>query len=110
MRRSRKKKFSIIGLYSTLIGLFVMLVGIFIVVVFIQERQEQRLRAAPAAELLTDKTNLSFTAGAYTAPYHLYAAGLDYSKPVGMLMFMDGTGESGFSKPTGNYQMGGPNG
>lgn len=63
-----------------------------------------------AAEPTTDRTNLSFTGSKYTSKYHLYAGGLDWSKPVGLLIYGDGTGEYGIENPGGRYLIGGTNG
>ena len=59
---------------------------------------------------LTDRTFLTFTGAGYTAQYHLYAAGIDFSQPVGLLVYADGTGEYGFENPSATYSLGGTNG
>lgn len=59
---------------------------------------------------LTDTTNLSFTSGGITSRYHLYAAGLDWSRPVGLLVYTDGSGEYGLKNPSSTYLLGGTNG
>lgn len=59
---------------------------------------------------MTDRTNLSFSNGTYTSTYHLYAAGLDTSKALGMMMYADGSGEYGLKNPQGSYLLGGSNG
>ena len=60
---------------------------------------------------LTDATNLSFTAGAFTHTYHRYAAGLDWSKPVGLLIYTDGSGEYGLTSGlSSSYLMAGAQG
>jgi predicted esterase len=58
----------------------------------------------------TDQTNRYFSAGGVTSRYHLYAAGLDWSKPVGLLVYADGSGEYGLAHPTSSYLLGGSNG
>ncbi|MFZ0555132.1 MAG: hypothetical protein WAM26_07540 [Nitrososphaeraceae archaeon] len=57
----------------------------------------------------TDRTNLSFTSNGYTSTYHLYAGGLDWSgtKPVGLLIYTDGSAEFGLKNPKDTYLMGG---
>lgn len=58
-----------------------------------------------------DQTNLSFTdSNRVTSKYHRYAAGLDWSKPVGLLIYTDGSAEYGLKNPNSNYLLGGPNG
>jgi hypothetical protein len=58
----------------------------------------------------TDQTNISYTAEGLTSKYHLYAAGLDWTKPVGMIIYADGSGEYGLKNPANNYLLGGSNG
>jgi hypothetical protein len=59
----------------------------------------------------TDQTNLSFTdSNGVTSRYHRYAAGLDWSKPVGLLVYTDGSGEYGLKNPSSGYLLAGPNG
>jgi len=58
----------------------------------------------------TDRTNLSFTSLPYTSKYHLYAGGLDWSKPVGLLIYTDGSGEYGLKHLSDPYLMAGSNG
>lgn len=57
----------------------------------------------------TDRTNLSFSSG-YTSKYHLYAGGLNWSSPVGLLLYTDGSGEYGLKNPKSSYLLGGGNG
>jgi hypothetical protein len=59
---------------------------------------------------LTDRTFLSFTGTKYTSSYHLFAGGLDWSRPVGILIYADGSGEYGLKNPTSTYLLGGTNG
>lgn len=101
-KRIKKKQLPLI-----LLGfLFILL---FAVVFSAQMRQDPRSNAAPPANVLVDQNNLSFTANGHTSTYNLYAAGLNYSNPVGMLIFLDGTGEGGIDNNS-SYMMGGPNG
>lgn len=57
-----------------------------------------------------DQQFLSFTHEGLTSKYHLYAAGLDWTKPVGILIYCDGTGEYGLNNPNTSYLMAGENG
>ena len=41
---------------------------------------------------------------------HLYAAGLDWSRPVGLLVYADGSGEYGLENPRSSYLLGGDKG
>ena len=59
---------------------------------------------------LTNQTFKTFTANGYTSQYHLYASGLDWSKPVGALIYADGSGEYGLKNPSSTYLMAGSNG
>src|SRR4051794_22324519 len=47
----------------------------------------------------TNVTNQSFTSGSATSKYHLYAKGLDTTKPVGLLLHMHGDGAYDFKHP-----------
>lgn len=58
----------------------------------------------------TNQLNQRYKANGYTSKYHLYAAGLDWSKPVGMMIYADGTGEFGLNNPNSDYLLSGPNG
>lgn len=110
IKTSKKKNLPHKSLHKKLIILFVLLFSLFGLLFVLQQKQEFRSKAAPSADLQTDRTNLSFTANGYTSEYHLYAAGLDWTKPVGLLMYTDGSGESGLKNPTGSHLMGGSNG
>lgn len=60
---------------------------------------------------LADSTDLSFTdSQRITSRYHLYAAGLNWSRPVGMIIYADGTGEYGLKNPRSSYLLSGSNG
>ncbi|MGG7653490.1 hypothetical protein [Kocuria rosea] len=59
---------------------------------------------------LTNRTFQSFTSGGLTSRYHVYATGLDASKPMGILMYGDGSGGYGFDNPGQSYLIGGTNG
>src|SRR5699024_427165 len=49
----------------------------------------------------------SFTANGITAKYHLYAEGLDHSKPIGLLVYGDGSAEYGLENPKSPYLLAG---
>lgn len=60
---------------------------------------------------LTDRTSVSYTNTAGTASTgHIYAAGLDWTKKVGVLVYTDGSGEFGLANPTSTYLLAGTNG
>lgn len=60
---------------------------------------------------LTDRTSVSYTNSAGTTSVaHVYAAGLDWTKRVGLLVYADGSGEAGLSNTTSTYLMAGTNG
>lgn len=60
---------------------------------------------------LVDRTNLTFTnATGVTSRYHLYAAGLDWSRPVGLLVYADGSAEYGLEHPSSTYLLAGRHG
>lgn len=56
-------------------------------------------------DAFTDQLYESFDNGVYEAEYHLFAAGIDPSRPVGLLVFVDGSGGYGFSHPTSTYLL-----
>ncbi len=64
----------------------------------------------PAPAVRIDRTNLSFTSSGYTSTYHLYAGGLDWLKPVGLLIYTDGSGEYGLKNLRDSYLLGGAGG
>jgi hypothetical protein len=60
---------------------------------------------------LTDQTFQTYLdAQGITSGYHLYAAGLDWSKPVGILIYTDGSAEYGLANPTDPYLLAGNRG
>ena len=60
---------------------------------------------------LTDSTNLQYRdAQGVTSRYHLYAAGLDWSRPVGLIIYTDGSGEYGLKNARSSYLLAGSNG
>jgi hypothetical protein len=59
----------------------------------------------------TDQARRSFTAGnGQSGNYLLYAGGIDPAKPVGLVVYVDGTGEFGVDNPTSSYALGGSSG
>lgn len=61
---------------------------------------------------LTDRLNLTFVGSSLTSTYHIFAAGLDWTKEVGMLLWTDGSGAYGLKNPNSSYLLDadGPNG
>lgn len=66
--------------------------------------------AAQAAAHRTDQTFKTFTGSTYTSRYHLYAGRLDWSRPVGLIMYADGSGEYGLKNPRSPYLLAGKDG
>ncbi|WP_347057295.1 hypothetical protein ABC795_11360 [Blastococcus sp. HT6-30] len=59
----------------------------------------------------SDQPRASFTAGnGQTGRYLRYAGGIDAGKPVGLVMYVDGTGEYGIDNPNASYALGGSSG
>src|SRR5690606_7598633 len=58
----------------------------------------------------TNQTFQTFTSDGYTSRYHLYVEGVDWSKPVGALIYADGSGEYGLKNPNSTYLLSGSNG
>jgi poly(3-hydroxybutyrate) depolymerase len=54
---------------------------------------------------LTNRLNQSFSANGITSKYHIFAAGLDWSKPVGLLLYTDGSGGYGLDNPNSTYLL-----
>ena len=60
---------------------------------------------------LTDVTGVNYSASnAYSSKYHLFAAGLDWTKPVGLLVHFHGDGAFEYNNPTNAWMLGGTNG
>jgi len=56
----------------------------------------------------TDQARRSFTArNGLTGRYLTYAAGIDRTRPVALVVYADGTGEYGVDNPTSSYALGG---
>ena len=112
-KKQHKRTFSLLRdnkILLIIIGIIIMIAALLLLINSSKERQDTRSLAAPAAELQVDKTFQSFTGSQYTSQYHIYASGLDWAKPVGMLMYTDGSGESGLNDPESDYLMAGANG
>lgn len=54
---------------------------------------------------LTDRLDVPFTAAGYTSDFHVFAAGLDWSKEVGLLLYTDGSGGYGIDNPNATYLL-----
>jgi hypothetical protein len=60
---------------------------------------------------LTDRTSVSYTNTAgITSTGHIYAAGLDWNKNVGVLIYTDGSAEFGLKNTSSTYLLAGTNG
>jgi hypothetical protein len=76
--------------------------------------------AAPAAAgassggsggAFTDQARQAFTAAnGQSGKYLLYAGGINAAKPVGLVVYVDGTGEFGVDNPSSSYALGGSSG
>ena len=58
----------------------------------------------------TARTNVSYNNGTKTSTYHIYAAGLNWSQRVGLLVYGDGSGEFGLANPSNTYLLAGASG
>lgn len=59
----------------------------------------------------TDQQRQAYTAGnGIAGRYLLYAGGIDPSRPVGLVVYVDGTGEFGVDNPDSSYALGGSSG
>jgi hypothetical protein len=59
----------------------------------------------------TDQQRTTFTAAnGQTGRYLRYAGGIDPSRQVGLVVYVDGTGEYGVDNPGSSYALGGPSG
>jgi hypothetical protein len=60
---------------------------------------------------LTDRTSVAYTNPTGTSSVgHIYAAGLDWTKRVGVLVYTDGSGEFGLANTSSTYLLAGTNG
>lgn len=60
---------------------------------------------------LTDRTSVSYTNSAgTTSTAHIYAAGLDWTKSVGIVVYADGSAEFGLKNPSDTYLLAGTSG
>ena len=53
----------------------------------------------------TNRLNQTFTANGISSQYHIFADGLDWSKPVGLLLYTDGSGGYGLDNPNSTYLL-----
>lgn len=53
----------------------------------------------------TDQLNQPFSADGLSKDYHIFAGGLDWTKPVGLMVYADGTGGYGFDNPNQTYLL-----
>jgi poly(3-hydroxybutyrate) depolymerase len=53
---------------------------------------------------------LVFSSAGVTSGYHVFAGGLDWSRPVGLVVYADGSGEYGLEHPGSRYLLGGADG
>ena len=58
-----------------------------------------------AGGALTNRLDQSFTSAGLTSSYHIFAAGLDWSRPVGLLVYTDGSGGYGLDNPNSTYLL-----
>lgn len=54
---------------------------------------------------LTDRLDVPFSSGGLTSDVHVFAAGLDWSRPVGLLVYADGSGGYGLDNPNSSYLL-----
>ncbi|MDO5499876.1 MAG: hypothetical protein Q4F67_09370, partial [Propionibacteriaceae bacterium] len=57
------------------------------------------------AETYGDQLYASFDNGEYESEYHVFASGVDTARPVGLMVFADGSGGDGFYNPRSPYQL-----
>lgn len=53
----------------------------------------------------TDRLKQSFTSAGKTSGYHIFAEGLDTSKPIGVMLYADGSGGHGYDYPNQEYLL-----
>lgn len=53
----------------------------------------------------TNQYNLTYTGGGFTSKYHLFAQGIDPTKPIGLVLNFHGDGAYGFNNPNSNYSL-----
>lgn len=63
--------------------------------------------SSPAApeDALVDRLYATFDNGEFESEYHLFASGIDTSRPVGLLVYVDGSGGEGFYDHTSTYLL-----
>lgn len=54
---------------------------------------------------LTNREDVPFTSNGMTSLYHVYAEGIDPSKPVGLMFYGDGSGGFGIDNPNSTYLL-----
>jgi len=54
---------------------------------------------------LVDRLDVPFSSAGLTSDHHVFAAGLDWSKPVGLLVYGDGSGGYGLDAPNSSYLL-----
>ncbi|WP_324650338.1 hypothetical protein [Georgenia sp. H159] len=54
---------------------------------------------------LTDRLDVPFSANGYRSSYHVFASGLDWSRPVGLLVYTDGSGGYGIDNPNHTHLL-----
>jgi hypothetical protein len=60
---------------------------------------------AHAAGPRTNRTNVPYSDGVTRSKGHIFAKGLDWAKPVGLLVYMDGSGERGLRSYNDSYLL-----
>lgn len=63
-----------------------------------------------AQAAITSGKNLTYSGGGSSGKYHVFADGVDTSKPVGALLQFHGDGAHEFNNPDSSYSLGGGNG
>lgn len=53
----------------------------------------------------TNRLNVSFASGGVSGVGHIFAAGLDWTKPVGLMIYGDGSAEYGLANPNDSYLL-----
>ncbi len=53
----------------------------------------------------TNRLDVPFSSNGYRSTYHIFAAGLDWSRPVGLLVYTDGSGGLGLDEPNSDFLL-----
>ena len=88
-----------------LLRLLALLIAALLTVVLVPVTAASATSTGGSGGALTNRLHQSFTANGITSQYHVFAAGLDWSKPVGLLLYTDGSGGSGLDNPNGTYLL-----